>query len=421
MRTRAEHGGRVVITGLGAVTPLGITVDTFWTNLCAGRSGVSAIRLFDASGFRSRIAGQVCDQAVRDVVGPKLTRRMDRFALFGLVAAREAWQSARLCLDDLDPYEVGVLIGSSHGGEHALMAEMDTILHGQLRQVSPRLIPRLLSNMAAVQVGIDLGLRGPSFSLGSACATGAQSIGEAAEIIRRGDAQVMLCGGAEACITPLTIAGDQAAGALSYRNDAPERASRPFDADRDGFVLAEGAGVLVLEAYDHARQRGAPILAELTAYATTCDALHETHPEGTGLHAARAITRALSKADLAAPDIDAVFAHATSTVVGDRAETQVLRLALRDKAEDVSVTAIKSAIGHPLAAAGAIQAVAVVKALQAQTLPPLLNLETPDPACQLNFVVEQAQPTPLEYVLSNSFGFGGHNVALIFGSMDNDV
>lgn len=418
MQKRDERSGRVVITGVGAVTPLGITAKSFWTNLCAGQSGVSTISLFDASAFRSQVAGQVSDEAVRDLVGPKLVRRMDRFALFGLVAAREAWQSARLNLDGLDPYEVGVLIGSSHGGEHALMAEMNTILHGNPRRVSPRLIPRLLSNMAAVQVGIDLGLRGPSFSLGSACATGAQSIGEAAEIIRRGDAEVMVCGGVEACITPLTIAGDQAAGALSYRNDTPEQASRPFDMERDGFVLAEGAGVLVLEAYEHAQQRDAPILAELTAYATTCDALHETHPEGTGLHAAQAITRALRKTDFAAPELDAVFAHATSTIVGDRAETRALQLALGETAEHIPVTAIKSAIGHPLAAAGAIQAVAVVQALQSQILPPLLNLETPDPACPLNFVVNQAQPTRLKHVLSNSFGFGGHNVALIFSDGD---
>ncbi|MFP4435725.1 MAG: beta-ketoacyl-ACP synthase II [Chloroflexaceae bacterium] len=405
---------RVVVTGLGAVTPLGNTVASFWANLCAGRSGVGRISLFDAAAFRTQIAAEVRDLELPPNISAKQARRMDRFALFALVAALEAWQHAGLSSITVDPYEVGVLIGSSHGGEHALMAEIDTIMHGDLRRVSPRLIPRLLSNMAAVQVGIHLGLRGPSFTLGSACATGAHSIGEAAEIIRRGDATLMLCGGAEACITPLTVAGDQAAGALSCHNANPDQASRPFDADRDGFVLGEGAGVLVLEAYAHARQRGAPIYAELGAYATTADALHETHPDATGTHAARAITRALGKADLAPRNIDAVFAHATSTRVGDRAEVQALLQALGDTAHQVPVTAIKAAMGHPLAAAGALQAVAVIQALQTQMLPPIINLEQPDPECRLTFVVNAAQPTPLTHILSNSFGFGGHNVALIF-------
>lgn len=414
MRRGAGRTRRVVITGLGAVTPLGTTVASFWANLCAGRSGVGHISLFDTAAFRTQIAAEVRDLELSPAISAKQVRRMDRFALFALVAALEAWDHARLPASDIDPYEVGVLIGSSHGGEPALIAEIDTIIRGDLRRVSPRLIPRLLSNMAAVQVGIHLGLRGPSFTLGSACATGAHSIGEAAEIIRRGDATVMLCGGAEACITPLTLAGDQAAGALSCRNEEPERASRPFDAERDGFVLGEGAGVLVLEAYEHALQRGAPIYAELTAYATTSDALHETHPDASGTHAARAMTKALGKADFTALDIDAVFAHATSTVVGDRAEVQALVHALGEAARRVPVTAIKSAMGHPLAAAGALQAVAVVQALQTQMLPPIINLDHPDPECQLRFVVNGAQSTRLRHVLSNSFGFGGHNVALIF-------
>lgn len=411
---------RVVVTGLGAVTPLGHTVASFWDNLCAGRSGVGPISLFDAAALRTRIAAEVRDLVLPDAIGAKQARRMDRFALFGLVAALEAWQDAHLTSAGLDPYEAGVLIGSSHGGEHALIAEIDTILHGDPRRVSPRFIPRLLSNMASVQVAVHLGLRGPSFTIGSACATGAHAIGEAAEIIRRGDATLMLCGGAEACITPLTLAGDQAAGALSCRNDAPEQASRPFDAARDGFVLGEGAGVLVLEEFEHALRRDAPIYAELTGYATTSDALHETHPAATGEHAARAITRALGKAHLAAADIDAVFAHATSTVVGDRAEARAMSLALGDVASRVPVTAIKSALGHPLAAAGAIQAVAVVQALQTRLLPPILNLETPDPECRLNCVVGVAPSMPLTHVLSNSFGFGGHNVALVLSRVHNE-
>lgn len=405
---------RVVVTGMGAVTPLGHNVATFWTNLCHGHSGVRRISLFDPTAFRTRIAAEVTELSVPAVIGPKQARRMDRFALFGLTAALEAWQDAGLASHNHDPYAIGVLIGSSHGGEQTLLAEVDNARQVP-RKVSPRLIPRMLSNMAAVQVALHLELRGPSFTIGSACATSAHAIGEAAEIIRRGDATMMVCGGTEACITPLTLAGDQALGALSARNDAPEQASRPFDCDRDGFVLGEGAGVLVLEERDHALQRGARIYAELVSYATTTDALHETHPEATGVHAARAIVRALTKAGLTAAAIDAIFAHATSTIIGDRAEAQALKLALGAETTRIPVTAIKAALGHLLGGAGATQAIAAIKALECQALPPIRNLEQPDPDCTLQFVTGAVMPASLSHVLSNSFGFGGHNVALLFG------
>lgn len=415
-----QNGRRVVVTGLGAVTPLGNTVAEFWARLCAGCSGVGPISAFDSSRFSTRIAAEVRDLALLDALDARQARRIDRFALFALAAALEAWTDSCLSRQRPDPYDVGVLIGSSHGGEDALLAEAGRALGGDPRKVSPRLIPRMLGNMAGAQVAIHLGLRGPAFSVSSACATGAHAIGEAAEVIRRSDAEAMLCGGTDACITPLTLAGDGAAGALSCRNDAPQAASRPFDLHRDGFVIGEGAGVLVLEEREHALRRGARIYAEISGYGTTADALHETRPEASGVHAARAIRRALEKARLSAGELDAVFAHATGTMVGDLAEVRALEAALGDASEKIPVTAIKSATGHLMGAAGAVQAIAAAKALDTQTLPPTLNLDSPDPTCPLNVVVGAARSGRLRHVLTNSFGFGGHNVALILSAPVSD-
>lgn len=419
MRPTGYQYRRVVVTGLGAVTPLGHTVEDFWDNLCAGRSGVGPISLFDASNFRTRIAAEVRAFEPPEAIGERRARRMDRFALFAVTAALEAWRDACLSRSTIDPYSIGVIIGSSHGGEGTLLGEAAGVLDGTAHTVSSWLIPRMLSNMASAQVAIQLGLRGPSFTIASACATGAHTIGEAAELIRRGDAEVMLCGGAEACITPLTLAGDQAAGALSGRNDSPDRASRPFDADRDGFVLGEGAGVLALEAREHALARKASIYAEVVGYGATTDALHETHPDPSGTPAARAIQRALAKAGCSPQDLDGIFAHATGTPVGDRAEARALSVALGETLGLIPVTAIKSAVGHLLGASAAVQAIATVKALQSQTLPPTRNLDTPDPACPLTIVVGGAQPGRLRSLLSTSFGFGGHNAALVFRAEDD--
>ncbi len=418
MRPAGYQHRRVVVTGLGAVTPLGHTVEAFWDNLCAGRSGIGSISLFDTSNFRTRIAAEVRDFEPPESIGERRARRMDRFALFALTAALEAWRDACFSRKAIDPYSIGVLIGSSHGGEGTLWGEAAGVLDGTARTVSPWLIPRMLSNMASAQVAIQLGLRGPSFTVASACATGAHAIGEAAEMIRRGDAEVMLCGGAEACITPLTLAGDQAAGALSGRNDAPSQASRPFDVDRDGFVLGEGAGVLVLEEREHALARKAPIYAEVAGYGTTTDALHETRPDPSGTPAARAIQRALAKAGCSPQDLDAIFAHATGTPVGDQAEARAFSVALGATLGLIPVTAIKSAVGHLLGASAAVQAIAAVKALQCQTLPPTRNLDSQDPACPLKVVVGGAQPRRLRTLLSTSFGFGGHNAALVFRAED---
>ncbi len=401
------------MTGLGVVTPLGCDVESFWDALCAGRSGVGPITAFDASGFAPQIAAEVHDFEPPPEIPPRTLKQMDRFAQFGLAAALQAWRKRRPESGDFDSNRVGVLIGSSHGGEVSAWRQMERLASAG-RKLSPWTIPHLLANMASAQVAIHLGLHGPSFTLGSACATGAQAIGEAAAIIRRGDAEAMLCGGAEACITPLTVASDDASGALSSRNDAPEAASRPFDIERDGFVLGEGAGVLLIEELAHAQARSATILAELAGYGATTDAVHVTHPDPSGRQAARAMSLAMAQAGLEPSSVDAVFAHATSTPAGDRAEAEALALAFGDQGTTVPVTAIKSSLGHLLGAAGAVQAVAAVLALRTGLIPPTRNLDHVDPGCPLNVLTEPNPSATLNHVLTNAFGFGGHNVSLIF-------
>ncbi len=413
--SRPDVPRRVVVTGLGAVTPFGAGVDVLWSGLCVGRSAVRPVTRFAVEGMRTRIAAQVPELPLPAGLEPRDAKRMDRFTLFALAAAGEAWRQAGFSAEAPDPYEAGVVIGSSHGGEETVVEGVRAIISEEPRRLSPWLISRMLANMATAQVAIRYGLHGPSFAVASACATGAHAIGEAAEIIRRGDAEVMLAGASDACITPLTLAGDAAAGALSTRNDDPERASRPFDADRDGFVVGEGAGVLVLEERAHALARGTAILAELSGYGTTTDALHETRPDEYGSHLAHAIRRALTKARLNAEDLDAVFAHATGTPLGDRAETCALHAALGAVATRVPIAAIKGALGHLMGAAGAVQAIAAIKALELQMLPPSVNLETPD-VSGLDLIGSAPRPTPLRHVLTNAAGFGGHNVALILSA-----
>ncbi len=413
--SRPDAARRVVVTGLGAVTPFGAGVAALWNGLCAGASAVNPLTRFAADRLRTRIAAQVPDLPLPAGLEERDAKRMDRFALLALAAADEAWHQAGLCGGVADPYGIGVLIGSSHGGEETIVDGVRALCGEDPRRVSPWLISRMLANMASAQVAIRYGFRGPSFAIASACATGAHAIGEAAEIIRRGDAEVMLAGASDACITPLTLAGDAAAGALSTRNDTPRRASRPFDADRDGFVVGEGAGVVVLEERAHALARGARIQAELSGYGATTDALHETRPDAVGAHVAHAIRRALAKAGLIPEALDAVFAHATGTPVGDRAEACALRTALGAAASDVPIAAIKGALGHLMGAAGAVQAIAAIKALETQTLPPTVNLENPDVE-GLDFVGREPRPAPLRHILSNAMGFGGHNVALILSA-----
>jgi 3-oxoacyl-[acyl-carrier-protein] synthase II len=410
---KAMSWRRVVVTGMGAVTPLGNSVEAFWQRLCAGESGIDTITHFDASPYQTRIAAEVRDLTIPAEIDSSRIKRMGRFALLGLVATIEAWQQAGLTNVDLDPYQIGVLVGSSHGGEESLITGLSHILQGEPQLVSPRMIPQMLSNMAAVQIARQFQLHGPGFTLGAACATGAQAIGEAAEIIRRGDATVMICGGTEACITPLTLVGDQVSRALSTRNEEPAKASRPFDVARSGFVLGEGAGILVLETYEHAQARGATIYAELTGYSSTTDAFHETRPQQEGIHLAQAMRQALHKADLEPSDVDAIFAHATGTLYGDRAEAAAMTLALRNRLPDIPVVALKAALGHTLGAAGALQVIAATQALVTQMLPPTLNVEQIDPECAHLWIPSTPTTQRLQHILSNAVGFGGHNVSLV--------
>ena len=353
--------GRVAVTGLGVVSPVGTGTGAFWTALCAGRSGVGPITLFDASTFAVRIAGEVKDFEPPSEIERRRARRLDRYAWFGTAAALEAWRDAGI--EGHDPYEAGLVLGSSHGGETSALEGAASLGAGS-KSASPFLIPRMLGNMAAAQAAMLLDLRGPGFAVASACATGGHAIGEAAEVVRRGDASVMVAGAAEACITPLTLTGDDALGALSRRNDEPERACRPFDRERDGFVLAEGAAALVLEDFEHAqRSRGARVYAELAGYGATTDGLHETRPDPEGAAAARAMSRALQKAGAEPREVSAVFAHAAGTQAGDAAEVRALGVALGEALGGIPVTAIKSMTGHMLGASGAAQAAAAVKAI----------------------------------------------------------
>ena len=409
---------KIAVTGLGAVTSVGHSVGTFWQSLVLGWSGVDHITSFDVTNFETRIGAEVKEFAAPISIDSRRSRRLDRYALFALSAAIEAWDDSGLNIAELDPHEIGVIIGSSHGGEWTVFEESRKLFYDQPARVSPLLIPKYLNNMANAHAAIALGIKGPSFSISSACATGANAIGEAAELIRRGDAEVMVCGGADASISPVTLAGDQALGALSKRNDSPKTASRPFDIDRDGFVLGEGAGVLVLERLDRARERRANIYAEICGYSASSDAFHETRPIPNGEGVARAMKKAMGKARATPRDVGAVFAHATSTFAGDKAEAAAIQLALGSDAHTIPVTAIKSMIGHTLGASGAIQAIAAVLALRNNVVPPTVNLLTPDPDCDLDFVQEKARLVDLNTVLSNSMGFGGHNVSLLFCEVD---
>ncbi len=404
----------MVVTGLGVVTPLGNNVVEFWENLTDGKSGVGWITQFDTTAFKTKVAAEVRGFQLPPETTQKKAKRIDRFAAFALAAAREAWIDAGLDKGSFDPFDVGVVIGSTHGGEHALLEEMKRYFSGDYRRTGNLLIPKMLSNMAAAQVAMELGLQGHNLSVSSACATGGHAIGEAVEIIKRGDASAMLCGGTEACITPLTVGGDEALKALSPEADEPSGASRPFDLHRNGFVLGEGAGVLAIEALNYAEERGARIYCEVTGYGATCDGSHETRPASAGAAAAAAMNRAIAKANIGPDDVSAVFAHATSTVAGDRAESHALRMVLGQKLDRVPVTAIKSAIGHALGASAAIQAVAVAKTIEEGDMPPILNFTTPDPDCKLNCVYGNSRSGTYSHVLSNSFGFGGHNASLVF-------
>jgi 3-oxoacyl-[acyl-carrier-protein] synthase II len=409
---------RVVVTGLGAVASLGHEVDTFWAGLMAGRSGVDRVSLFDPTPYASHVGAEVRDWDPADHMDPKEARRNDRYTHFGFVAAKQACRDAGLEMGREDPDRVGVMIGSGIGGMYTYESQLKVLAERGPRKVSPFTIPSLIGNMCSGLFAIELGARGPNFGVVSACATGTHALGEAAHAIRRGDVDVMVAGGSEAAITPFAYASFCAMKAMSTRNDEPRRASRPFDRGRDGFVMGEGAGVLVLESLEHARARGARIYCELAGYAATCDAYHITQPDPEGKGLSMAMRRALAAAGLEPSAIDYINAHGTSTPYNDKFETLAIKRVFGDHARRVAISSTKSMTGHLLGAAGGIESVICVRALAAQAIPPTINLEDPDPECDLDYVPGQAREARLRAVLSNNLGFGGQNSSIVFRAVD---
>jgi len=411
---------RVVVTGLGVVTSLGCDVATLWKRILAGQSGVHAIEQFSTDAFKVKFAGEVPDWAPEEFLGRKEAKRLDRFSQFALVASEAAVQDSGLKFSDEDSFRSGVVLGSGIGGLNEIEEQHTRLIEKGPDKVSAFTIPKLMVNAAAGHVSIRYGLRGPNFAVATACASAANAIGDAFKAIQYDDADVMVTGGTEAAITPMGISGFTNLKALSLRNDQPQAASRPFDADRDGFVLAEGAGVVVLEEYEHARQRGAHIYAELLGYGASADGGHITQPDAEGTGAAKAMSAALRDARLNADQIDYINAHGTSTSLGDKAETRAIKSVFNDRAKQVSISSTKSQLGHLLGASGGVELILSILALRDQVIPPTINLETPDPDCDLDYTPGDPRQKKVEYVMSNSFGFGGHNATLIAGHLRND-
>jgi 3-oxoacyl-[acyl-carrier-protein] synthase II len=403
---------------MGTLTPIGIGLKAFWEALVAGKSGVGYITQFDASGLDTRIAAEVKGFDPTEYMEKKEVRRMDRYAQMAVAAATMAIQDAKLDLDSVDRERIGCWIGSGVGGIHTLEEQARTLVERGPDRISPFFVPMMIANMASGQVSIMFGLKGPNACTVTACASGAHSIGDAFRIVQRGDADIMLAGGAEAGVSLLSMAGFCAAKALSRRNDEPERASRPFDADRDGFVMGEGAGILILESLESALDRGARIYAELVGYGATADAYHITAPAPGGEGAAQAIRLALQDAGLEPHEVDYINAHGTSTELNDYYETLAIKAALGEAAENVAVSSTKSMTGHLLGAAGGVEAIATVMAIQEGIIPPTINYEKPDPRCDLDYVPNVARRKEVRVALSNSFGFGGHNAVLAFKRYD---
>ena len=405
---------RVVVTGIGLVTPIGLNSESTWNSLVEGRSGIDYISLFDAEGYESRIAGEVDEFDATTALGRKEVKRLDRFSQFACVAAIEALEHANLNMEKEDADRVGVLIGSGVGGIITIADQHKILLQKGPKRVSPFLVPMMLGDMASGQVSMMIGAKGPNFSTVSACATGADSIGEALEMIRRGRADVVIAGGTEAAVCEIGVAGFNSCMALSTRNEDPQGASRPFDSDRDGFVLGEGAGLLVLESLEHAEQRGANILAEMSGYGASSDAHHVTqpHPEGEG--AARAMKWAIEDAGITPDKVDYINAHGTSTPLNDKYETIAMKRMYGDHAYKLAISSTKSMTGHLLGAAGGIEAAFTVLTIKNGIVPPTINIDNPDPDCDLNYIPNTAKKQPVNVAMSNSLGFGGHNASLVF-------
>jgi 3-oxoacyl-[acyl-carrier-protein] synthase II len=406
--------GDVVVTGVGVISSIGCTKDSFWKSVVEGISGVKVVKSFDASKHKSRIASEVLSFNPEILLNPKQIRRMARVSQFAVCAASLAVQDAGLELQNMDTSRIGCIVGSAAGDYHNLEEQFVRFLEKGPGSVNALTIPKVIPNMPVCNVGITLGIRGPNLGISTACATGAHAIGVALSLLRIGWADVVIAGGAESTITPFVVDGYSCMGVLSQRNDAPNRASRPFDADRDGFVIGEGAGILILETMRHARQRRADILALFKGFGMTCDAHNIAIPEPDGTSASMAIRNAIQDARMNAEDIDYINAHGTSTRVNDRVETNAIKKAFGQHAKRVRVSSIKSMIGHSLGAAGAIEAAATVLSLYHGILPPNINYETRDPDCDLSIVANEAQQTNPRAAISNSFGFGGQNATLVF-------
>lgn len=409
---------RVVITGLGAVAPVGNDVDTIWENVVAGRSGITRVTLFDPGEVSCQIAGEVKDFDPVKHLGRKDARRSDRFAQFAMVAAQQALADSALEINEDNAARIGVAVGSGIGGINTIVEQVEVMRKRGAMRVSPFFVSMMLADTAPGRIAMQHGLRGPNLSFASACATGTNSIGEAAEWVRSGRVDAIVTGSSEAPIFELSLGGFGVMGTLTQQNDEPEKASRPFDKNRDGFVPGEGAGVLILEEYEHAMARGARMYAEVLGYGSTADAYHLTAPQENGAGAAAAMQMALDQAGLQPTDIDYLNAHGTSTVLNDKSETTAIKSVYGEAAYDVPISSTKSMMGHLLGAAGSVEAVICVKVLQEQVIPPTINYETPDPECDLDYVPNVARPAKVQRVMSNSFGFGGHNACLIFASIN---
>lgn len=404
---------RVVVTGLGCVSPVGNNVADTWRALIEGKSGAAPITQFDAGHHKTKFAAEVKGFDGPALFGTREARKMDRFTQFATAATLEALAQSGLKIDEANRDRVGVLIGSGIGGIITLLQEVETLRERGPDRISPFLIPMMISDSAAGMIAIRVGARGPNFSLASACATGTNAVGEAAEIIRRGAADAMIAGAAEAAIVSVAIAGLNVMGALSARNDEPEKASRPFDKERDGFLMAEGGGILILESLEHAQARGADILCEFSGYGVSDDAYHISAPAEDGAGAALSMRLALENAGLGAGDIGYINAHGTSTTLNDKGETVAIKTVFGEQAYKIPISSTKSMTGHLLGASGALEAVVCARVLRENILPPTINYEFPDPVCDLDYVPNRARTARPKHVMSNSFGFGGHNATLI--------
>lgn len=406
---------RVVVTGVGVITSLACDVPDFWDKVCAGKSGIGLIERFDCSDFKVRFGGEVRNFDCTEHVGidGKEVKRLDRFVQFAMAAASKAVASSGMDFSQGDPYRHGVLVGSGIGGLNEIEQQHSTLFDRGPTRVSPFMIPKLMVNAASGNISVFWGLRGPNSAVATACASATNAIGDAFRLIQHDQADVMVTGGSEAAITPMGLSGFARMSALSTRNEEPERASRPFDKDRDGFVMAEGAGIVVLEEYEHAKKRGARILAEVLGYGMSADGTHMTAPCPEGKGAGRAMAQALRDSGLNPADIDYINAHGTSTPLGDKAETLAIRTVFGDHASRLAVSSTKSQIGHLLGASGGVEFVVCVQALLHQIAPPTINLDHPDEGCDLDYVPHQAREMSIRRILKNSFGFGGHNACLV--------